>query len=58
LSTQQVREFSCPYCPRKSSSPGGVRFHVKLTHPDKVDEFNAVHLQKMAALFRELNPDT
>ena len=58
MSTQQAREFSCPYCPRKSSSPGGVRFHVKLTHPDKVDEFNAVHLQKMAALFRELNPDT
>ena len=58
MSTQQAREFSCPYCPRKSSSPGGVRFHVKLTHPDKLEEFNAVHLPKMTSQFRDLNPDT
>jgi hypothetical protein len=57
LSTQ-VQEFSCPYCPRKSASPGGVRFHVKLTHPDKLEEFNAVHLPKLTAQFKELNPET
>ncbi len=54
----QVKEFSCPYCPRKSASPGGVRFHVKLTHPDKLEEFNTVHLPKMTSQFKELNPQT
>jgi hypothetical protein len=56
LSTQ-LKEFSCPYCPRKSASPGGVRFHVKLTHPEKLDEFTTMHLPKMTAQFKEFNPD-
>jgi len=54
----QINEFVCPYCPRKSSSPGGVRFHVKLTHPDKLDEFTTVHLPKMTSEFKENNPET
>ncbi|MDP2899790.1 MAG: hypothetical protein Q8O47_02330 [Candidatus Bathyarchaeota archaeon] len=54
----QAQEYSCPYCPRKSASPGGVRFHVKLTHPDKLEEFNIKHLPKLAAQFKELNPET
>ena len=54
----QVHEFGCPYCPRKSASPGGVRFHVKLTHPDKLDEFNTKFLPKLNAQFKESNPET
>ncbi len=54
----QVHEFSCPYCPRKSASPGGVRFHVKLTHPDKLEEFDAKYLPKLNELFRQNNPVT
>jgi hypothetical protein len=57
LSAQQ-HEFICPYCPRKSASPGGVKFHVKLTHPEKLDEFSSVHFPKMASRFKELNPET
>jgi len=53
----QVQEFGCPYCPRKSASPGGVRFHVKLTHPDKLDEFTMKHLPKMMADFKASNPE-
>ena len=54
----QIHEFTCPYCPRKSASPGGVRFHVKLTHPDKLDEFTENHLPKMNALFKLGQSDT
>ncbi len=53
----QVQEFNCPYCNRKSASPGGIRFHVKLTHPDKLDEFTTTHLPKMTAQFKESIPD-
>jgi len=35
-----------------------VRFHVKLTHPEKLDEFTAVHFPKMTSKFRENNPET
>lgn len=54
----QVHEFTCPYCPRKSASPGGVRFHVKLTHPDKLGEFTEKHLPKMNTLFKQGQPET
>jgi len=57
LSVQQY-EYVCPYCPRRSASPGGVRFHVKLTHPEKLDEFTTVHLPKMTAQFKETHPET
>ncbi len=55
--SEQAHEFTCPYCPRKSSSPGGVRFHVKLTHPDKLDEFSEKHLPRMNEMFKEWHPD-
>ena len=48
----QLTEFKCPYCDRKSASPGGVRFHVKLTHPEKLDEFNKKHYPEMDADFK------
>ncbi|MCW4049240.1 MAG: hypothetical protein NWE89_05825 [Candidatus Bathyarchaeota archaeon] len=51
MSDQQV-EFKCPYCDRKSASPGGVRFHVKLTHPDKLDEFNEKYYSEMETRFK------
>jgi len=30
-----------------------VRFHVKLEHPDKLDEFNQMHYQEMAERFKK-----
>jgi len=53
----QMHEYNCPYCSRKSASPGGVRFHVKLTHPDKMDEFTSKHYPAMEEEFKKLNPD-
>jgi hypothetical protein len=52
-----MHDYNCPYCSRKSASPGGVRFHVKLTHPDKMDEFISKHYPAMEAEFKKLNPD-
>jgi hypothetical protein len=51
LSTH-VTEFKCPYCDRRSASPGGLRFHVKLAHPEKTDEFNERHYPKMESDFK------
>ncbi len=50
---KSMTQFSCPYCDRKSASPGGVRFHVKLTHPEKLEEFNSTHYAAMEELFRQ-----
>lgn len=52
----QIQEYKCPYCPRLASSPGGIRFHVKLTHPDKLDDFNLNYYPSMSKLFKEKNP--
>ena len=52
LLSSQIVEFKCPYCDRRSASPGGVRFHVKLTHPEKVDEFNKKHYSEMESEFK------
>jgi hypothetical protein len=52
----QMQEYNCPYCSRKSASPGGVRFHVKLTHPEKLEEFNAKYYSNMADSFKEEHP--
>ncbi len=49
---EQMAQFKCPWCDRKSASPGGVRFHVKLTHPDKLDEFNANYYPDMENRFK------
>ena len=50
--SEQIAEYNCPYCDRKSASPGGVRFHVKLTHPEKVEEFNTKYYPDMQKAFR------
>ena len=50
---ESMTQFKCPYCDRKSASPGGVRFHIKLTHPDKLDEFNANYYPEMESRFKE-----
>jgi len=49
---EQMAQFKCPWCDRKSASPGGVRFHVKLTHPEKLDEFNANYYPEMETRFK------
>ncbi len=51
--TEALQEFKCPYCDRKSASPGGVRFHIKLTHSDKLDEFNVDYYPEMEARFKD-----
>ncbi len=50
---ESMTQFKCPYCDRKSASPGGVRFHVKLTHPEKLEEFNSTHYAAMEELFKK-----
>jgi hypothetical protein len=50
----QMERYQCPYCDRQAASPGGVRFHVKLEHPDKLDEFNELHYAGMAERFKQL----
>lgn len=50
--SEAMVQFECPYCDRKSASPGGVRFHVKLTHPEKLDEFNANYYPDMENRFK------
>ncbi|MBN1681939.1 hypothetical protein JW865_00100 [Candidatus Bathyarchaeota archaeon] len=53
--TIQYHEFKCPYCTRIASSPGGIRFHIKLTHPEKYDDFILNYYPKMIARFKEEN---
>ena len=50
---EQMPQFKCPWCDRKSASPGGVRFHVKLTHPEKLEEFNQEHYPEMEKVFKK-----
>jgi len=52
LLSTQTTEYKCPYCDRKSASPGGVRFHVKLTHPERLEEFNEKYYPRMEAEFK------
>ena len=56
LMSIQMERYQCPYCDRQSASPGGVRFHVKLEHPDKLEEFNEKYYQEMAERFRKSMP--
>jgi len=53
----QMERYRCPYCERQAASPGGVRFHVKLEHPEKLDEFNEQHYGAMAERFRKARAD-
>ena len=50
---ESMTQFKCPYCERKSASPGGVRFHVKLTHPEKLEEFNSTYYAAMEEMFKQ-----
>ena len=50
----QMERYNCPYCDREAASPGGVRFHVKLEHPSKLDEFNEMHYSGMAERFKRV----
>jgi len=54
----QSTEYKCPYCDRKSASPGGVRFHVKLTHPEKLEEFNEKYYAEMESRFKAPLPES
>ena len=56
LMSIHMERYQCPYCDRQSASPGGVRFHVKLEHPDKLEEFNEKYYQEMAERFRKSMP--
>ncbi|HUS77377.1 MAG TPA: hypothetical protein VM050_01755 [Patescibacteria group bacterium] len=49
----QMERFKCPYCDRQAASPGGVRFHVKLEHPEKLDEFNEIYYPAMSEKFNK-----
>lgn len=53
----QVERFQCPYCERQAASPGGVRFHVKLDHPEKLEDFMSRLYPAMVERFREKRPD-
>ena len=52
-----TNEYTCPYCKRISLSPGGIKFHVKLTHTDKLVEFEKNIFPQMEAEFKKLNPN-
>ena len=30
-------KFGCPYCGRRTYSERGLRFHIRLCHPEKVE---------------------
>lgn len=49
----QMERYHCPYCERQAASPGGVRFHIKLEHPDKLDEFNERYYEAMLERFKK-----
>ena len=49
----QMERYQCPYCERQAASPGGVRFHVKLEHNDKLDEFNERYYEAMSERFKK-----
>jgi len=50
----QIEKFFCPYCNRQSASPGGVRFHVRNEHPEKLQEFIEKHYAKMVERFKQI----
>ena len=52
----QMEKYQCPYCDREAASPGGARFHVKLEHTEKLDEFNEKHYPGMAERFKKAEP--
>lgn len=49
----QIEKYACPYCGRQSASPGGVRFHVRNDHPEKIQEFMERYYPEMAERFKK-----
>ena len=47
------KKYKCPYCEREALSPGGVKFHVRSEHPDKVGEFQTDHYLAMEEEFNK-----
>lgn len=35
------RRYRCPYYERRSTSPRGLHFHMKLIHRERLEEFEA-----------------
>ncbi|MFQ6053572.1 MAG: hypothetical protein ACE5OO_05000 [Candidatus Bathyarchaeia archaeon] len=54
----QVEKFNCPWCDLQSASPGGVRFHVRNEHPEKLKEFMDEHYPEMSERFRRSKQQT
>jgi len=52
----QIEKYACPYCGRQSASPGGVRFHVRNDHPEKIQEFMERYYPEMAERFKKSAP--
>jgi hypothetical protein len=52
-----AKDYKCPYCERVSLSPGGVRFHVKLTHNEKMKDFNENYFPQMETEFKQMKPN-
>ncbi len=50
---ESMTQFKCPYCERKNTSPNGVRFHVKLVHPEKLEEFYSKYYPRMEEVYKE-----
>ena len=46
--SEERQEYQCPFCDRKSEKPGCIRFHVKLIHPEKLDEFDSKYSEEIA----------
>ena len=47
------KKYKCPYCDKTALSPAGVNFHVRMDHPEKVNEFNEDHYPAMKEEFKK-----
>lgn len=50
--TIEMEKYNCPYCDRESVSPGGVRWHVSVEHPEKMQEFVDNYYSEMTERFK------
>jgi len=53
LLSEQIERYSCPYCGHDSVSPGGIKFHVRIKHRDKIEEFSQKHLPEMDQRYKK-----
>jgi len=49
----EIEKYLCPYCKRQSASPGGVKFHVRNEHPEKLQEFMEKIYPEMAERYQK-----